>query len=69
MRARFSLRHFALMLLLVCCGLMSGCATTTGGQGSLLDRMFPADPDDSFFGDQAREIDKRLSSSSPRVEM
>lgn len=47
---------------------LPGCATTMPTDG-VLQRLFPVDPDESFLGDEAREIDKRLSSSSPRVQL
>ena len=57
---------FAVLALAATCTL-TGCANTQSK--SMLERMFPANPDDSFLGDEAREIDKRLSSSGPRVDL
>ena len=33
-----------------------------------MERLFPKDPDDIFVDDEARSIDRRLSSSKPKIE-
>lgn len=34
-----------------------------------IERVFPSDPDDVFFDDEARGINERLSSTRPNVDM
>ncbi len=42
----------------------SSCMTPTPTQKDAWDRLFPANPEDVFVDDAARDIDRRLSKSS-----
>ncbi len=67
MHRRFRCFHFALLTIVASVCVLPGCLTPQGN--SMLSRMFPANPDESFLGDEARAIDQRLSTSAPKVDL
>ena len=67
MHRRSHFLHIVLLTVVASVCVLPGCVTPEGK--SMLNRMFPADPDDSFFGDEARAIDRRLSTSAPQVDL